>query len=240
MNKNGIICPFIDDRFYQLGVIRWIAWDMERDGHRILVSGPSGSGKTTLAQSLLSKTARHLKNCEIYILDYKHIDFAYLDGTKRYFKYDMSTDGFREFYELFEYRLAHNEKYSWLLLYIDEYPSWLMSLPSKEQKEIMSMMARLLNLSRAKQIHIVVSAQKPLGELFSTGSRDSFSHKVVLQAPSREVINMLMPNFKDIIQTCPTGVGYCTVNDADLIRIRVPLPKNIEAMHTDLWNAVNR
>ena len=237
---SGIIRPFVDERYWQCGITKWIKWDMEATGIRILLSGPSGSGKTTLAQSVLSKTARHLKNCEIYVLDYKHMDFSYLSEAKNYFAYDMSTDGFREFYELFEYRLAHNEKYSWLLLYIDEYPSWLMSLPSKEQKEIMSMMARLLNLSRAKQIHIVVSAQKPLGELFSTGSRDSFSHKVLLQAPSKETINMLMPNFKDSIQTCPTGVGYCTVNDADLTQIRVPLPKNIEAMHTELWNAVNR
>ena len=101
-------------------------------------------------------------------------------------------------------------------------------------------MARLLNLSRAKQIHICVSCQKPLADLFSSGSRESFSHKVLLQAPSKETVGMLMPNFKDIIETCPTGVGYVTVNDSDLTKIRVPFPKNIDAMHRDLWNAVNR
>ena len=104
----------------------------------------------------------------------------------------------------------------------------------------MGKMARLLNLSRAKKIHVIVSCQKPLGELFSSGSRESFSHKVLLQAPSKETINMIMPNFKDEIQTCPTGVGYCTVNDADLLKIRVPFPTNIKAMHKDLWEAVNR
>ena len=213
---------------------------MNQDGYRILLSGPSGSGKTTLAQSILSKTARHLENVEIYVLDYKHIDFAYLDGAKRYYKYDFSITGFHEFYKLFEDRLAHNDTFSWLVLYIDEYPSWLLSMPSKEQKEIMSMMARLLNLSRAKQIHIIISCQKALSELFASGSRESFSHKVLLQAPSKETIGMLMPNFKDIIQTCPTGVGYCTINDASLTKIHVPFPKDIVAMHHDLWNAVNR
>lgn len=240
MVKDDIICPFIDERYYQAGITQWIEWNMGGDGIRVLLSGPSGSGKTTLAQSILSKTARHLTGCEIWVLDYKHIDFAYLDGAERYYKYDSSTDGFKMFYEQFNYRLAHNQKYPWSVLYIDEYPSWTLSMPSKEQKEIMSMMARLLNLSRAKRIHIIVSTQKPLAELFSAGSRESFSHKVILQAPSKETVNMLMPNFKDAIQTCPTGVGYCTVNDADLLKIRVPLPKNIDAMRSDLWEAVNR
>lgn len=104
----------------------------------------------------------------------------------------------------------------------------------------MSKMARLLNLSRAKQIYIILSCQKPLAELFSSGSRESFSHKILLQAPSKETVGMLMPNYKDFIETCSTGVGYVTVNDSDLTKIRVPFPKNTEAMHRDLLNAVNR
>lgn len=239
-NLNGIIYPFVDETYWQYGITKWCKWYMAKDGYRILLSGPSGSGKTTLAQGLLSRIGRHLDGCEIYVLDYKNIDFTYLNGAKRYFIFDDTTNGFLEFYSIFEERLRTNRKFSWLVLYIDEYPSWLLSLPSKEQKDIMSKMARLLNLSRAKQMHIIVSCQKPLSELFTSGSRESFSHKVLLQAPSKETVNMIMPNFKDEIQTCPTGVGYCTVNDADLTKIRVPFPSNIEAMHRDLWNAVNR
>jgi len=240
-NGDGIIRPFVDESYWKYGSIRWIEWNMQNDdGYRILLSGPSGSGKTTLAQGILSKTARHVPKCEIYVLDYKNIDFAYLEGAKHYFKHDSSTDGFLEFYDLFEARLMKNDTYPWSVLYIDEYPSWVTSIPSKEQKDIMLKMARLLNLSRAKQIHIVVSCQKPLAEIFSSGSRDSFSHKVLLQAPSKENILMLMGNFKDFIETCPTGVGYLTVNDSNLTKIRVLFPKNTEAMHRDLWNAVNR
>lgn len=240
MTKSGYIRPFVDEVMWSYGIKKWIEWDMEKDGYRILLSGPSGSGKTTLAQGILSRIARHLDGCQIYVLDYKNIDFAYLDGAKNYFKHEASTDGFLKFYDVFENRLKENQKYNWLVLYIDELPSWQLSLPSKEQKDIMSKMARLLNLSRAKNIHLIVSCQKPLGELFSSGSRDSFSHKVLLQAPSKETVNMIMPNFKEEIQTCPTGVGYCTVNDANLIKIRVPFPKNVETMHRDLWKAVNR
>lgn len=238
--RNGIIYPFVDENHFQYGVENWIQWDMAKDGYRILLSGPSGSGKTTLAQGLLSRIARHLHGCEIYVLDYKNIDFAYLDGAKRYFVFDDTTDGFLEFYSIFEDRLRRNDEFPWLVLYIDEYPSWIGSMASKEQKDIMGKMARLLNLSRAKKIHVVVSCQKPLGELFSSGSRESFSHKVLLQAPSKETINMIMPNFKYDIETCPTGVGYCTVNDTNLTKIRVPFPRAIEAMHRDLWDAVNR
>lgn len=245
MIKPQCISPFIDETMWNYGIVKWMEWDMAKDGYRILLSGPSGSGKTTLAQGILSRTARHLKGCQIYLLDYKNTDFAFLETdfsepARHYFKHESSTDGFLEFYDIFESRLKKNAEYSWLVLYIDEYPSWLLSFPSKEQKEIMSKMARLLNLSRAKRIHIIVSCQKPLNELFNTGSRESFSHKVLLQAPSKETINMLMPNFKDEIVTCPTGVGYCTINDTDLIKIRVPFPKNVEVMHRDLWEAVNR
>ncbi|MEY8356731.1 ATP-binding protein [Lachnospiraceae bacterium 54-53] len=244
MNRNGdgIIRPFADENYWTYGnITRWIEWDMmTKDGYRILLSGPSGSGKTTLAHGILCKLAKNVPECQIYILDYKNIDFSYLEGAKHYFKHDLSIDGFLMFYDLFETRLMRNSAYSWSVLYIDEYPSWLASIPSKEQKEIMSKMGRLLNLSRAKQIHIMVSCQKPLAELFSAGSRESFSHKILIQAPSKETIGMIMPNFKDLIETCPTGVGYLTVNDSNLTKIRVPFPKNIEAMHRDLWNAVNR
>ena len=240
MTDSGIIYPFVNEYFYQAGVVRWVTWDMKKDGYRILLSGPSGSGKTTLAQGILSKTAKHLTDCQIFVLDYKNIDFSYLDGAKYFFKFEDTTRGFLEFFDIFEERLKSNQTYPYMLLYIDEYPSWILSFSSKEQKEILAKMARLLNLSRAKQIHIMVSCQKPLGELFATGSRESFSHKILLQAPSRETVGMIMPNFKDEIKTCPTGVGYCTVNDANLTQIRVPFPHNVDAMRQDLWNAVNR
>lgn len=239
-NKDGIIRPFVNESYWKYGATNWIEWDMAKDGHRILLAGPSGSGKTTLAQGILSKIARHVPECQIYVLDYKNIDFAYLEGAKRYFKHDSSTDGFLEFYDLFEARLVDNRIYPCAVLYVDEYPSWITALPSKEQKTIQAAFARILNLSRAKQIHVCVSCQKPLADLFSSGSRESFSHKVLLQAPSKETIGMLMPNFKEVIETCPTGIGYVTINDSDLTKIRVPFPKNTEAMHRDLWNAVNR
>lgn len=239
-NGDGIIRPFISENFWKHGATHWVEWNMVKDGYRVLLAGPSGSGKTTLAQGILSKIALHVPESEIYVLDYKNIDFAYLEGAKHYFKHDSSTDGFLEFYDLFEARLMKNDTYPWSILYIDEYPSWLASIPSKEQKELMSKMGRLLNLSRAKQIHIIISCQKPLGELFSAGSRESFSHKILMQAPSKETIGMIMPNFKESIETCPTGVGYLTVNDSNLTKIRVPFPQNVEAMHRDLWNAVNR
>ena len=101
---DGIIRPFADEDYWQYGVTKWIEWDMKKDGYRVLLSGPSGSGKTTLANAILCKTARNLPGCEIYLLDYKNIDFAYLDGAKRYFKYDGCTDGFMEFYNIFEER----------------------------------------------------------------------------------------------------------------------------------------
>jgi len=242
-SQEGIVKPFVDEHYWTYGIVRWIEWDMMKKdvgGYRILLSGPSGSGKTTLAQGILSKLAKNVPQCLIYVLDYKNIDFSYLEGAKHYFKHDSSTNGFLEFYNLFEARLMQNGTYPWSVLYVDEYPSWLASIPSKEQKEIMSKMGRLLNLSRAKQIHIIVSCQKPLAELFSAGSRESFSHKVLIQAPSKETIGMIMPNYKEVIESCETGVGYLTVNDSDLTKIRVPFPKNTEIMHRDLWNAVNR
>ena len=108
MNDSSIICPFVNEKFYEAGVIKWEKWDMGGDGLRILLSGPSGSGKTTLAQSILSKTALHLPQCQIYVLDYKNIDFSYLYGAKHFYSYDKTTDGFFEFYNVFEKRLEWN------------------------------------------------------------------------------------------------------------------------------------
>ena len=132
--KDGIIHPFVDENYYQLGINKWIQWDMEKDGYRILLSGPSGSGKTTAAQLILSKIALHVNNCSIYVLDYKNIDFAYLEGCKNYFKFNSTTDGFLKVYDLFESRLEHNKEYSYLVLYIDEYPSWILVFQANNRK----------------------------------------------------------------------------------------------------------
>ena len=108
--SDGIIKPFVNENYWQYGVTKWLEWDMKKDGYRILISGPSGSGKTTLAQGVLSKISRHLSGCEIFLLDYKNVDFAYLEGAKRYFKHDGCLEGFTQFYDIFEERRVCEEK----------------------------------------------------------------------------------------------------------------------------------
>ena len=65
MNNSSIICPFVNEKFFEAGVIKWEKWDMGGDGLRILLSGPSGSGKTTLAQSILSDNCILFTNSQI-------------------------------------------------------------------------------------------------------------------------------------------------------------------------------
>ncbi|RKD33944.1 hypothetical protein [Lacrimispora algidixylanolytica] len=116
----------------------------------------------------------------------------------------------------------------------------LLSLPKKEQEELRGQIARLLNLSRALKIIFISAMQRPSAELFVNGARDNYNIKFMFGANSKETINMVAGEYKEFISSCPTSVGYCTINDMNLKKIRSIMPTNTDKLHYVIKEAVNR
>lgn len=231
----------LNEEYAKLGIERWIPFDLESDGQRILIVGPSGSGKTIFATILLGKIGLHIPNVSIWVIDYKGIDFQWLSGCKNYYAVDKAIEGVNAFFAMFENRLQRSVPCDSIqVIFIDELASLILSLPKKEQEDFKGKIARLLNLSRALKIIFVTAMQRPSAELFVNGARDNYNIKFMFGANSRETVNMIMSEYKDYIVPCQTGVGYCTINDMNLKKVRAVMPRNFEKLHKVISKTVNR
>lgn len=253
-SPSGIIEPFIDRRLYlNCGLTQWIPLDMGRQGNRIILAGGSGSGKTTTSKVILAKCSRHLPGCHLTVLDYKHIDFTFCAGAKRYYAFEDVDTGFCAFYEMFEHRLRSGVKDSdpWEVCYMDEHQNFCSGLPSTikerdasgrilDQKTFLSMFSRLMGLSRALKIHVILSVQKPMADLFGN-QRESANIKIGLGALSPQSVQILFDEYKDKCTPQPCGCGYYVKDDMDFTNILVPYPFAFEKqIEQDIFDAVNR
>lgn len=231
----------LNEEYVQLGIEKWISFDFESDGQRVLIVGPSGSGKTIFATTLIGKIGLHIPNASIWVIDYKGIDFQWLSDCKNYYAVDKAIDGVNAFFTMFENRLYRRIPCDSIqVIFIDELSSLILSLPKKEQEDLKGKIARLLNLSRALKIIFVTAMQRPSAELFVNGARDNYNIKFMFGANSREAVNMIMSEHKNYIVPCQTGVGYCTINDMELKKVRAVMPRNFEKLHKVISEAVNR
>lgn len=238
----GNIKLCLDEEYLQLGIEKWITFNFESEGQRILIVGPSGSGKTIFSMILLGKLSLYIPGIKIWVVDYKGLDFEWLTGCKNYYPVDTAIKGIDTFFTMFENRLYKREPLDNIqVLFIDEYPSLLLSISSKkEQEELKGRIARLLNLSRALKIIIICAMQRPFAELFTNGCRDSFNIRCMMGANSKEAIAQSMNEYKDVITPCPVGVGYCTVNDMSLKKIHAVMPTDTAKLHRIITEAVSR
>jgi energy-coupling factor transporter ATP-binding protein EcfA2 len=237
----GLISLCLDEEYLELGIEKWIPFDFESDGQRVLTIGPSGSGKTIFSKTLIGKLGLRIANIRIWVVDYKGLDFEWLSGCNHYYSVDKAVEGIHAFFTMFENRLYKREPVDSIeVLFVDELSSLLLSLPKKEQEELRGQIARLLNLSRALKIIFISAMQRPSAELFVNGARDNYNIKFMFGANSKETINMVASEYKEFISSCPTGVGYCTINDMNLKKIRSVMPTNTDKLHYVIKEAVNR
>lgn len=237
----GLINLCLDEEYLKLGIEKWIPFDFESDGVRALIVGPSGSGKTVFSKTLLGKLGLHIADIHIWVVDYKGLDFEWLTECKRYYPVDIAINGVNEFFTMFEDRLYKRTPLDNIqVLFIDELPSLLLSLPKKEQEELKGRIARLLNLSRALKIVFISAMQRPSAELFANGARDNYGIKFIFGANSKENLRIVANEHIDFMSPCPAGVGYCTINDMNLKKIRSIMPTNTDKLHNVIREAVNR
>lgn len=233
----------LDEELCAAGLEHWLDLDcIYKDGQRILIVGPSGSGKTVFATSLLGKISLHMHEPLICLVDPKGLDFRFCEGCVNYYAVDNALAGIERFFSFFEERLKGRAPLDQpAILFIDELSSLILSLPKKEAEGLKNKIARILNLSRALNISVIIALQRADAVLFDNGSRENFNIRFIMgnAGLNREGINMIASEYKDFIKPCPTGIGYM-ITDKGIKKIRSVMPRNTEKLHNVLREAVNR
>ena len=221
------------------GISNYISWDTDKAAH-MAVSGITGMGKTTLVKLICARINKYIPASEITVCDFKGIDFQFLNGCSRYYRFDACMDGFNEFYNSFISRQRNNESYTFRLLMFEEWASFLQYLDKKDAEEAKKKLSSLLMLSRAYNYHILLSQQRLSAESFGN-SRDNLNIVITLGNLSKEVRDMLFSEYKEEIRPDRTiGSGYILTNGSDFRRIVVPYINNMKLVEENIRQAVER
>lgn len=156
----------------------------------LLVAGRTGSGKTTSTLFLIAKALLQNPSADFYFSDFKNggdYQFALNTGHLT----DMQSAIDNAYYALSSRQAGLPDRYPYVVV-LDEYPSFILGLDSKDKKKYQSKLATLLNLGRAFEIHVWVVTQRPGAELFTNGSRDNFNCRILMGTPSPETRRMML------------------------------------------------
>lgn len=156
----------------------------------LLVAGRTGSGKTRATLFLIAKAILQHPDADFYFADFKNGgDYRFALDTGHLIDMQSAIDN--ACYALSSRQAGLPDRYPYIAV-LDEYPSFILSLDSKERKTYQSKLATLLNLGRSFNIRIWTVTQRPGSELFVNGSRDNFNCRIVMGSPSPETRRMML------------------------------------------------
>ena len=235
MIGNSELPLFVDASVSQ---IQYISWNAVRSPH-LLVVGATGSGKTYGVMLILGRIANHIPEAKLILCDYKHDDFKFLDGTKRYYSFDGCTEGLNVFFQEFQKRQEGTDlSRDFRMLVFDEWASYISMLDKKAAEEAKRKLSTLLMLGRSFNCHVLVSQQRADAAYFST-ARDNFNVVIALGNLSKESRDMFFSGFKDEMKPVRNlGEGYMLVNGAQLHHIQVPMVANRQKLERTISQLV--
>lgn len=230
---------FYDEELLKRGINHYISIDFEKYPHWA-IAGNTGSGKTYASKLLEARIAKDIPDSTLTICDYKgDSDFAFLNGSKRFYRFDNCYDGLCDFYASFLTTQKTGEKKGCHFFAFDEYASFILNLDKKEAEDAKKKLAAILMLGRSFGYHVILSQQRMDAEYFSK-TRDNFNF-IALGNLSKEAQEMLFRDFKDNITNDRTrGTGYMLINGSVLKRIVVPHISSMELVNRYIYEAVTR
>ena len=127
---------FLNELSLQYNLLDYVTWSLDQAPHAVIF-GNTGSGKTYASKILLGRIAKHCPNSQFYICDFKgDTDFAFLKGSEHFFRFLECERGLSDFYDRFKLRQSGKEEQrSCLLLFFDEWSSYILNLEKKKAEE---------------------------------------------------------------------------------------------------------
>jgi len=231
----------LDEAYLKLNIEKWLMWEPDKAPHAIII-GNTGSGKTYFSTLFLGKISLYDTNTEIFVCDFKgDNDFSFLTGCKNFYRFMECADGLAQFYKRFEKRQqGQDSSRSMLVLFFDEWASYLNFQDKKQSEEEKKKLSNLLMLGRSFNVHVIISQQRADAQYFST-ARDNLNLAVGLGNLSEESKEMLFHEYrKEMPPDRERGTGYMLTNGTDLRAIVVPRINDFEKLHRTIKKAVSR
>lgn len=202
----------------------------------LAIFGSTGSGKTYASKLLLGKISKFIKDSEFIICDYKgDSDFDFLLDKNNFYRFEQVPKGIDKMIEILEKRQKkEDESRNFVLLFFDEWASFLNSLSKKESDLYKSKLSMLLMLGRSFNLHVIISQQRSDAIHFGT-ARDNFSVVITLGSLSKESIQMLFSQYKnEITPNQSIGNGYILEDGKSLNEILIPKIKNMTVLEKEI------
>lgn len=238
MMTSNAIPILLNEGYLKFGVASYISWLPSKAPHMVIF-GATGSGKTYFTKLLLGKIVSHVPNSQLFVCDYKgDDDFAFLNGCERFSRFDecnVST-----FYERLRARQSGEDaSRNMLVLFFDEYASYICNLEKKAAESEKRKLASILMQGRSFRVHCIIGLQRPDSQFLE--SRENFSVAIGLGNLSKESRQMLFSEFKDEMQPDrKQGTGYMLTNGTDFQAVQVPTIKSMSKLHDTIRQGVIR
>lgn len=226
------------DLWNKYGKLIFITQDMDIYPH-ILCFGPTGSGKTTAIKSITYHILVHYDGCELFLGDYKGLDYNFLSECKNYFPHNNYANALQLFNDKLEARINGTDtSKNRCLLVLDEWNNYLSTLSTKELNDATKKLSSVLNMGRAHKMNVLIGSQSGHVELFGK-SRDSISTVLGLGQLSKESIGMFYREYHDIITPQPRGNGYLLQDGEPLREVIILRAKNMDKLEKVLIERAN-
>lgn len=189
----------------------------------LAVFGSSGSGKTYASQLLLAKAV--LNSSKLIVADFKgDLEFSFLDNQEHFYRFER-VGLFFDFVSdtlLKNRQNGQDKSRSLIICFIDEMSAYFTMLEKKERDIRIRQLSRILMLGRSFNIHVWISQQRPDAEYFGK-SRENIHNILLLGSFSKEVLNMLLSDEKDVVNRKQSrGQGYLISSGEATKEIIVP------------------
>lgn len=230
----------LNEKYLQCGIEQYVTW-RDKAPHMV-VFGATGSGKTYCTKLILARVSKMIKDSQFYICDFKgDNDFSYLNGTDRFFRFMDCEKSLDDIMEILYKRQSNELKdRNMLILFFDEWASYILNIDKKKAEEEKKKLATLLMLGRSFNIHVMVSQQRVDASYFSS-ARDNFNLVIALGNLSAEGKEMMFREFKDQMKPDrKQGTGYMITNGTDFTPIVVPTISDMNLVNAYIKDAVTR
>lgn len=205
----------------------------------LLVIGATGTGKTVTIKIIIAKISQ-LENSTIWLLDFKGLDFQKSENLPHYYGYIDCLQGLKDYYAAFKAQQESGVVGTPNYLVIDEWGSFIMSLPRQEAEKARSLLAELVMLGRGYNFFPIVGIQRPDASYFN-GGRDNFQCCLALGNLSPEGRRMVFPDsVKEEITSCKKREGHLYIDGMGLEKIQIEEIPDMDVLDMSIREAMSR
>lgn len=215
-----------------------------RDLINLLVVGATGTGKTVAIKTVMKKIVGYQSEFSLslspslWLLDYKQMDFRAYTDLPHYYGYTDCVQGLEDYYTAFKEAQASGVAGVPQYLVMDEWGSFIMSLPKKEAERCKSLLAELLMLGRGYRFFPIIGIQRPDAGYFNA-ARDNFQACLALGNLSPEGRRMVFPDsVTGQLTECRKREGHLYIDGKGLEKVRMADIADLDALDASIRAAI--